>query len=84
MRSSVALLILFSTMAIAFGSPDGEVPARESAVPLFRDASRADYPGADAVILLWEQEYRFLENGEVRRRDHRVVKMFDQCRLADA
>ena len=62
--SLLAVLWLSAAPAIADGPPDFSIGADR-------------FPGADAVILNWQQTWTLDEDGAVRRRDHKWIKLFN-------
>ncbi len=51
--------------------------AAQSAVP-GGDVDAARFPEAGAVILNWEQDWTLLDDGRIRRREHKLIKLLER------
>lgn len=73
-----AIVAIGMLATLSASGPASAVPAAQSggANPEF-NINAADFPEDDAVILQWDQYWSLDDDGAVRRRDHRWVKILD-------
>ena len=64
-RFLLCLVALFVPAALA---------AAQTAVP-GGDVDAARFPEAGAVILSWDQDWTLLDDGRIRRREHKLIKL---------
>lgn len=69
-------VLLFSLATALHLGAATELRAQDGIQPDFKIGAQ-QYPDDDAVILLWQQDYTWTEDGTVRVRDHRWVKMLN-------
>ncbi len=64
MRTATTVLLVLILTATTFAQPDLSVGAKE-------------YPDADAIILSWTQHFTLEDDGTIRRREHKWIKILD-------